>query len=59
MELRGYDIMSFFIVRQSEVEGKNIWRIVQWNDDVGLRSLTRDPQPAEDTNWGQIKYIYN
>ena len=36
IELRGYDITAFFIVRQSEVEGKNIWRIVQWNDDVGI-----------------------
>ena len=36
MELRGNDIQAFFIVRQVEVEGKNIWRIVQWNDDNGL-----------------------
>ena len=36
IELRGYDITAFFILRQSEVDGKNIWRIVQWNDDVGI-----------------------
>jgi hypothetical protein len=34
--LRGFDITAFFIIRQSEVDGKNIWRIVQWNDDVGI-----------------------
>jgi hypothetical protein len=33
-DLKGYDIKAYFIVRQSEVEGKNIWRIVQWNDDT-------------------------
>ncbi len=36
IELRGFDITAFFIVRQSEVEGVNIWRIVQWNDDIGI-----------------------
>ena len=35
-ELRGYDITAYFIVRQSEVDGDNIWRIVQWNDDIGI-----------------------
>jgi hypothetical protein len=35
MELRGHDINAFFIVRQSELEGVNIFRIVQWNDDTG------------------------
>ena len=59
IELRGFDITAFFIIRQSEVDGKNIWRIVQWNDDIGLRSLARDPQPSEDTTWGQVKAIYN
>jgi hypothetical protein len=57
--LRAYDIAAFFIVRQSEVDGKNIWRIVQWNDDIGLRSMARDPQPSEDTSWGRIKTLYN
>ncbi len=55
---RGYDITAFFIIRQSEVDGKNIWRIVQWNDDIGIRSLARDPQPLEDTTWGQAKALY-
>ena len=34
IELRGLDINAFFIVRQSELEGNTIWRIVQWNDDI-------------------------
>ena len=59
-ELRGNYIQAFFIVRQSEVEGKNIWRIVQWTDDTGLGflRLTRDPQPSENTTWGLIKSLY-
>ncbi len=59
IELRGFNINAFFIIRQSEVDGKNIWRIVQWNDDIGLRSLARDPQPYDDTTWGSIKSLYN
>jgi hypothetical protein len=58
--LKGYDIRALIIVRQSEVEGKNIWRIVQWNDDIDRTYLrqAKNPRSVEECSWGQIKALY-
>jgi hypothetical protein len=64
IDYTGLNILASFIVRQSTVEGKTIWRIISWRDDTLNRSarvLQGGPQGAlvEDSTWGKVKALYS
>jgi hypothetical protein len=60
----GYNILASFVVRSVDVNGRTIWRIVEWYDDVE-NPASRHPVKTtdwgaivEETTWGQAKVLY-
>jgi hypothetical protein len=52
-------LKALFTVRQSEFEGEQKWRIVEWRDDVQMAAFVNGTSAAtQESSWGKIKAIY-
>lgn len=60
----GVRIPACFVVRSVDVDGRTIWRIVEWYDEVDelpsrpLAKTTNRDAAVEETTWGRMKALY-
>jgi hypothetical protein len=64
IDYTGLNIQASFIVRQSAVGGKNVWRIISWRDDTQnllaqLSDRTANNSSTEVSTWGKVKALYS
>ncbi len=57
-----HNFWAVITIRQSEVEGKQVWRIVEWRDDVRATAVASEglagSSGTQETRWGTIKDLY-
>lgn len=54
------NLQALFTIRQSEVDGEQEWRIVEWRDDLESSTFTGWASASvQGSTWGSIKSLYH
>ena len=57
------NLKALFTVRQVEKNGKQIWQIVEWRDDVYTTAsgakLSDEAAATQETSWGSVKSLFH
>ena len=67
------DIVALFVIKQVNVDGTMVWRIVAWQDDIVVPLLLQVSDPgvpgfvstgsrsgstSEEATWGAIRFVF-